>query len=732
MKTKLILYFALNFIFLFAAKAQIWENTYGTPTLGEQATDLVETTNGDIIVVGLHATNSQFIAVRISPDGEEIWQQIYSLLLSPDAILNAFTVSITQASDGGYILAWSEIYENSINSQYSMYKINDNGTILWSKGHLSPSEVKIYDISATADGGYILAGSTDTDFLETQVVVAKMDVAGDTLWTRSYFNNSTFTQAREIIELPEGGYILTGVDQGNTLLLKLDANGNSLWNQNFPGGTGESICLSPDGGYAIASNQKLIKTDIDGNIMWEYEAGDEESFKSIAPTNDGGYICTGTNLLPIVGFVSGHVIGLKLYEDGSTDWRHDFSSPYLEAALGTVVLQASDGNYIFAGFAGTDVSSLDQILVIKSAGYPFKLSGNVFIDENFNCINDNETVWLLNSVVTVSRNEQTYYLSINENGEYRINLDSLEYTVNLIVPDNGLWTACQENTLIDFTTSDDVELDLGLQSLFDCPSMMVDISTPFLRRCFENTYTVFYGNSGTTLAENSSVDITLDTYLTYLSSSIPFASVDGNTYTFELGNLDIGEIGNFQITTFLDCDSTILGQTHCTTAHIFPDTICTPIDPNWDGSIVEVDAICTQDQISFFIKNVGNGDMLASKDFIITEDVIMYDMGDFQLGSGQMQQFDIPTNGATYRLMAQQVDGYPGNSNPSVFVEGCVPFGDDFSIGFPNMFPEDDEEAFISIDCQENIGSYDPNDKRGFPKGYGEEYFILKFKKPPP
>jgi uncharacterized repeat protein (TIGR01451 family) len=42
------------------------------------------------------------------------------------------------------------------------------------------------------------------------------------------------------------------------------------------------------------------------------------------------------------------------------------------------------------------------------------------------------------------------------------------------------------------------------------------------------------------------------------------------------------------------------------------------------------------------------------------------------------------------------------------------------------MFPQDDNDPWVDIDCQENIGSYDPNDKAAFPKGYGNEHYIKK------
>jgi uncharacterized repeat protein (TIGR01451 family) len=88
-------------------------------------------------------------------------------------------------------------------------------------------------------------------------------------------------------------------------------------------------------------------------------------------------------------------------------------------------------------------------------------------------------------------------------------------------------------------------------------------------------------------------------------------------------------------------------------------------------------------------------------------------------------EYAYPANGATYVMLLDQVPYHPGHSNPTLAMEGCGtdPSGG-FSTGFVTQFAEDDADPFVSIDCQEVIGAYDPNDKYGYPKGYGDEHFI--------
>ena len=64
----------------------------------------------------------------------------------------------------------------------------------------------------------------------------------------------------------------------------------------------------------------------------------------------------------------------------------------------------------------------------------------------------------------------------------------------------------------------------------------------------------------------------------------------------------------------------------------------------------------------------------------------------------------------------------PTNSHPNARVENC---GDaDSPPTDPNNFPLDDADPVVDIYCGILTGSYDPNDKTGFPKGQTENNYI--------
>lgn len=260
----------------------------------------------------------------------------------------------------------------------------------------------------------------------------------------------------------------------------------------------------------------------------------------------------------------------------------------------------------------------------------------------------------------------------------------------------------------------------------ECAIMQVDIAAPRIRRCFkENFYYVTYGNYGALLAENAYVEVELDPFLKYINSSIPYSEIEENTYRFDLGSVDAGKGGRFYIEVEVSCDAA-LGQTHCSEARIYPNQPCEASNL-WSGAEVTVEATCEDNEVVLSIENTGTANMDTPLSYITIEDVVMLSRGEFQLNTGERQEFKLPKNGSTYRLQAEQVGNYPLNSQPSIALEGCGTNEEGtFSTGFITQFPLDENDRSVAIDCQSNIGSFDPNDKLATPIGVGIDHLLPK------
>jgi len=111
-------------------------------------------------------------------------------------------------------------------------------------------------------------------------------------------------------------------------------------------------------------------------------------------------------------------------------------------------------------------------------------------------------------------------------------------------------------------------------------------------------------------------------------------------------------------------------------------------------------------------------------DYIVIEDGIMLMQADGPpLAAGESVDVVVPANGATWRVEAMQEPFHPEGYLPAAVVEGCAVSGS-FSTGFVQQFANPDQGPAVDIDCTVNIGSYDPNDKQGFPIGYGASHYI--------
>ncbi|MCC6461871.1 MAG: hypothetical protein IT260_15455 [Saprospiraceae bacterium] len=383
----------------------------------------------------------------------------------------------------------------------------------------------------------------------------------------------------------------------------------------------------------------------------------------------------------------------------------------------------STGSYSVLVQDANGCGANDTEFIQNNPGLCAVLRGGVYEDLVDNCLFDNEPPlagWLVKAM-----GDQTFYGLTDGNGQFLINVIPNDYVLEVVAPD-PVWMPCINTNTVSVTQPNDT-VDagawmVGRQVL--CPAMYVNISTSFLRRCSDNNYyQIQYCNNGSANAENAYLDVVLDPFLTAVSATRPFVNLPNHTIRFDLGTVVSGDCGTISLRVKVGCNAT-LGQTHCTEAHIYPDTLCLPPNANWSGASIQVRGECDADSVRFIVKNTGHGALANKLNYIVIEDHVMLMQGDVQvLSAGDSLFVNFGANGSTWRLEVEQALFHPGQSKPSATIEGCTTTGG-FSTGFVTQFSPNDQDPWIDIDCQRNIGSWDPNDKQGFPLGYGEEHYI--------
>lgn len=317
--------------------------------------------NGDVL--DYFGGGSDLWIAKIDASGNKMWTKNMGSTGTEAAY------SVQQTSDGGFIIAGASngndidvTGHHGIWTTYDMWiiKTNSTGDIEWQKSLGGAGDDVGYSIQQTSDGGYIVAGYSDS---------ANGDVTGN----HSYWdtNDWTYKPSRD------------------AWVVKLNSTGSIQWQKSL-GGSGEdsasSIQQTSDGGYILAGYSNSVdghvtgnhgshdfwiaKMDANGSLIWQKSLGGSKTDKaySIKQTPDGGYVAAGYSF-SIDGDVVGHHGNdtgtdywvVRLNATGDLQWNKSLGGTFGEAAFSLDL--TSDGGYVIAGYTNSrdgDVVGLHQ------------------------------------------------------------------------------------------------------------------------------------------------------------------------------------------------------------------------------------------------------------------------------------------------------------------------------------------------------------------------------------
>lgn len=740
---------------------QGWERNYDLEKNGQndEGLDLIALPDGGILAVG--ATNfyssSDVYVVRVDLEGEVMWNLNIGGQFSQE-----FGRTVVVEDNGNYIIA-GDRYNGNIEKENAYFlRINESGDILNTKELKLPNEELVYDIIQTSEGNLAFIGKTknpesvldNTDnvffgILNANLEEQVMTVIADTL----------DNEASALIETNDGNLVFIGVSQNpangdsrDIYLRKIEKSGEPVWaDPVYLGGLdsdqGADLVEAPNGDLLICGytrSQGMGSSDVyihrltaDGAPVWTepviWGGANVDEATTIIQTLDGNFLVAGYTETSSENIDQ---ILIKLDGDGNILWDNIYGDEEM-IEQGFSIAESEDGALTVAGLLikGQSFES-DMYLVRTTPDGEFLsnfINGQVRRDENGNCEVDDGELGFQDWIVTASRQSdgRVFIGDTDEEGNYNLRVDTGSYDVQIIPPYN-VWEACDPVATVTQTEFfDTTVVNYSIDRVSDCPVMQVDVSTPFLRRCVENRYTVRYCNLGSATAEEARIELVLDDDLELIEVIGGPAPTGTDTLIFELGDVAVQECGRFELLVQHNCSGTLPGQAHCVSARIFPDTFCLPPPMAWDSSSLAVSGRCNGNDLEFVIENVGSKvfeqPTIGKIQYIVIEDDIMLRIDPVSpLQPGEKDTITVPNNqGATYRMLVDQVPDHPGKSNPTVAVEGCVEnVGEPFSVGFLTMFREDDGNPFVSVSCEESISSIISNDKRGYPKGYDVEHYI--------
>ena len=740
MKQKIVFCF-LFFAYFFqnsTVQAQGWEKTFTAP-LGDTtfAYSAVETLDSGFVFAGSSASllnGSHPFVVKTDKHGKILWTY------NPIDLTLFDTTKILRTIDNGFMILGTTSDRSTGVSLASILaiKLNSNGNEISRKSYLPGASFRDADITPELDRIVITTYQSYTDRQSNTVLGAnllQLTANNDSISNR-YFSNVVlesvaFGGDRQIYTSRRRFYIPNLNDEYG--IIKFNLNGDSLWFKqlyfdNF-------LERANDGKILVNSH---IKFDYNGKVVFNGNPNPSDPYytnqinipfncevftenqkdKNIYAIYDIYPLPVSSSNPKNLYFLKKDSIGRKILSFQLIN--NGISTTGIKDKLFSDIIATSEGGFLLVG--RTEEYSGKARLIKLGGGETLK--GKIHIDSIQNCRQDVSENGLPNTLISVAKSTETRWVVTDSIGNYEVQIDTGNYIIKGVLP-NANWRFCTPSVSKQFLTFGTDTVNFAAQAAFNCPQMRISTSTNGLRRCFDNNYyTIRYTNEGTQAAQNAYITLKLDSLLEYISATRPLSSRQGQNLRFDLGTVLIGFEGQFSIRVRVKCgDSTRLGQSLCTEARIFPDTICIPA-PNWSGANIVVSGRCDRDSVRFLIQNTGTA-MSAPLRRKIVEDEIVFLNGLISVPANGSQTISVPANGKTWQLLMEQEPNNPLSNHPTAVVEGCrtspnIPI----STGFVNQFPTDDGSPTIDNVCSPIIGSYDPNDKEGLPLGYKTAHFI--------
>lgn len=614
--------------------------------------------------------------------------------------------------------------------------VSTSGSLLRWDSLPKVDEVAYRGLTYQPNHGLIALGNKSINFIESPHMY-RLDTNFNTLLDTTYNLSAIPFVAQNFKELSDGNLFLGGRHGYGTVgsvtrLVKLAPDGTLIWARNYSylAEPSQVSVLEPSAGnlYMVVNTGagvppsvgNLLRIDMNGDTLWRKIPSFFESYFSMTEVN--------SRLIAAVMITSNFPSSSRSLAVLDTSGNKvsvnplnvlGFPFPYLSKTQKGIMASWSKSN--------GHISQLDSLG--NFAGNV--VQGTVYGDTTLDCLQSAGEKGFPNMLVLVEpdsvftfTDDQGMYELRTDSGNIWISMPQLPPLWSLNCPSNPDSHAVYFPSYYDTTSG----LDFALEPDLLCPLVTASIATPFLRPCSVSTYTLEARNLGTLPASNAYVDVIFDSLVTVTGMSCPFTNIGPDSFRVQLGTLPVLGTATCTIDVLVSCDpSAVTGRTSCAKARAYPDLFCELPSALWDSSSVRVTGACQNgDSVAFVVENVGAMDMQAATSIVIAEDDLLRTTTTVQLNAGQDTVIKRAANGATWTLIADQVPYHPGNSFPRATVEACgVDSMGQFSIGHVTSLMYDDQDPWVDIHCQEITNSFDPNDKRGWPKGTGPLNYIL-------
>lgn len=274
------------------AQAVVFERTYN---LGFGETGMVVLQNPDrgYVIGGMDVVNMGTIRAFFFVT-DSLGNLSYHRSFGRNNHENQIASAIIYQDSMLFLIGRSSEYTPDMQLVVWKYTLNGDSISTW---HYGGNDLEFgMGISEAANNGFIVCGgSYGANF--TDVLVIRLDTAGNTLWSRS-FGGPDVDLATAVKPTPDHGFIVSGYSFSNfasngptAFLWKLDSAGNTQWlkyyGQESYLGWGFDVVVKPGGGFVLGgvtghyepennlwrNVPYLVSTDAEGDTLWTWRSG---------------------------------------------------------------------------------------------------------------------------------------------------------------------------------------------------------------------------------------------------------------------------------------------------------------------------------------------------------------------------------------------------------------------------------------------------------------------------
>lgn len=192
-------------------------------------------------------------------------------------------------------------------------------------------------------------------------------------WEKQFDNNGNADMAWDVVETPEGDFVVVGTTgptpcqlgcNWDGWVIKIDSQGNIIWTRQF-GGNGADLLTSvilKGNNYVITGSKYvfprarqawLLEITSDGNLVWEKTLGgdQDDSGTDIIPTSDGGFLMIGQTKSFGTRDGKSDVWLVKLNSNGDALWTKTYDLGSED--MGTSIKSFAGDRFIFTAVTCT-------------------------------------------------------------------------------------------------------------------------------------------------------------------------------------------------------------------------------------------------------------------------------------------------------------------------------------------------------------------------------------------